>query len=184
MTERSCDEAFSSRLQQLSAVMKRRTAVYSAEEKALMVMLEGEQEEERRREQEKRGKKERERQLQRKRRADAMMFGGNSPWFNSSMIQSCVCVCVLRVCVCVFLYTCVCFIFYVSQMSFLPTLCCSPSDSITPRPSALCTLCYMSGWFSSSLHCGIITIIRQSYGSPNRTEQQFPERARFISASA
>ncbi|KAF1392529.1 hypothetical protein PFLUV_G00028960 [Perca fluviatilis] len=79
VTERSCDEAFSSRLQQLSAVMKRRTAVYSAEEKALMVMLEGEQEEERRREQEKRGKKERERQLQRKRRADAMMFGDELP---------------------------------------------------------------------------------------------------------
>ncbi|XP_031142710.1 programmed cell death protein 7 [Sander lucioperca] len=79
VTERSCDEAFSSRLQQLSGVMKRRTAVYSAEEKALMVMLEGEQEEERRREQEKRGKKERERQLQRKRRADAMLFGDELP---------------------------------------------------------------------------------------------------------
>ncbi|XP_034729764.1 programmed cell death protein 7 isoform X3 [Etheostoma cragini] len=79
VTERSCDEAFSSRLQQLSSVMKRRTAVYSAEEKALMVMLEGEQEEERRREQEKRRKKERERQLQRKRRVDAMLFGDELP---------------------------------------------------------------------------------------------------------
>jgi len=58
--------------------MNRRTAVYSVEEKALMVMLEGEQEEERRREQERRAKKERERKLQRKRRVDVMLFGGNS----------------------------------------------------------------------------------------------------------
>lgn len=76
-TERECDEAFSSRLEQLRCVMKRRTGIYSAEEKALMVMLEGEQEEERRREQEKQVKKEREKQLQRKRRVDAMLFGGN-----------------------------------------------------------------------------------------------------------
>lgn len=73
--ERDCDEAFSSRLEQLRSVMKRRTTLYSAEEKALMVMLEGEQEEERRREREHRVKKERERQLQRKRRVDAMLFG-------------------------------------------------------------------------------------------------------------
>ena len=77
VTEQECDEAFSSRLEQLRGVMKKRTAVYSAEEKALMVMLEGEQEEERRREREKRVKKERERHLQRKRRLDAMLFGGN-----------------------------------------------------------------------------------------------------------
>ncbi|KAK5935989.1 hypothetical protein CgunFtcFv8_021295 [Champsocephalus gunnari] len=78
-TERECDEAFSSRLEQLRCVMKRRTGIYSAEEKALMVMLEGEQEEERRREQEKQVKKEREKQLQRKRRVDAMLFGEEPP---------------------------------------------------------------------------------------------------------
>ncbi|XP_038557994.1 programmed cell death protein 7 [Micropterus salmoides] len=79
VTERDCDEDFSSRLEQLRRVMKKRTAVYSAEEKALMVMLEGEQEEERRREREKRVKKERERQLQRKLRVDAMLFGDEPP---------------------------------------------------------------------------------------------------------
>ncbi|KAK5874685.1 hypothetical protein PBY51_019612 [Eleginops maclovinus] len=78
-TERDCDEAFSSRLEQLRCVIKRRTGIYSAEEKALMVMLEGEQEEERRREQEKQLKKEREKQLQRKRRVDAMLFGEELP---------------------------------------------------------------------------------------------------------
>ncbi|KAM6949944.1 programmed cell death protein 7 [Lycodopsis pacificus] len=79
VTEQECDEAFSARLEQLRCVMKRRTAVYSAEEKALMVMLEGEQEEERRREQEKRMKKERERHLQRKRRVSDMLFGEDLP---------------------------------------------------------------------------------------------------------
>ncbi|XP_008296649.1 programmed cell death protein 7 [Stegastes partitus] len=74
-----CDQAFSSRLQQLRCVMKRRTAVYAAEEKALMVMLEGEQEEERRREQRRRVKKEKERQLQRKRTVDSMLFGEELP---------------------------------------------------------------------------------------------------------
>ncbi|XP_070764798.1 programmed cell death protein 7 [Enoplosus armatus] len=79
VTEPECDEAFSSRLEQLRGVMKKRTAVYSAEEKALMVMLEGEQEEERRREREKRVKKERERQLQRRRRVAAALFGDEHP---------------------------------------------------------------------------------------------------------
>ncbi|XP_042344135.1 programmed cell death protein 7 [Plectropomus leopardus] len=79
VTEPECDEAFSSRLEQLRSVMKKRTAVYSTEEKALMVMLEGEQEEERRREREKRLKKERERHLQRKRRVEAMLFGDELP---------------------------------------------------------------------------------------------------------
>lgn len=58
--------------------MKKRTTVYSAEEKALIVMLEGEQEEERRREKEKQVKKERDRQLQRKHRMDAVLFGGKT----------------------------------------------------------------------------------------------------------
>ncbi|KAM8893641.1 programmed cell death protein 7 [Spinachia spinachia] len=79
VTEQDCDEAFSSRLEHLRCVMKKRTVVYSAEEKALMVMLEGEQEEERRKEQEKRLKKERERHLQRKRSVSAMLFGEDLP---------------------------------------------------------------------------------------------------------
>lgn len=79
VTELQSDEVFSSRLEQLRTVMKKRTAVYSAEEKALMVMLEGEQEEERRREQERQARKERERQLQRKHRVDSMLFGEEFP---------------------------------------------------------------------------------------------------------
>ncbi|XP_023281292.1 programmed cell death protein 7 [Seriola lalandi dorsalis] len=79
VTEQDCDEAFGRRLEQLRSVMKRRTVVYSAEEKALMVMLEGEQEEERRRERERRVKKERERQLHRKHRVDVMLFGDELP---------------------------------------------------------------------------------------------------------
>lgn len=78
-TDQESDEAFSSRLEKLRSVMKKRTAVYSAEEKALMVMLEGEQEEERRRDLEKRLKKERERQLQRKHKVDGMLFGDEIP---------------------------------------------------------------------------------------------------------
>ncbi|XP_073320433.1 programmed cell death protein 7 [Pagrus major] len=79
ITEQECEQAFSSRLEQLRCVLKKRTAVYSTEEKALMVMLEGEQEEDRRREQEKRVKKERDRQLQRKHKVDAILFGDELP---------------------------------------------------------------------------------------------------------
>lgn len=79
VTELQNDEVFSSTLEQLRMVIKRRTVVYSAEEKALMVMLEGEREEERRRERERRVRKERERQLQRKHRVDSMLFGEEFP---------------------------------------------------------------------------------------------------------
>ncbi|KAE8296901.1 Programmed cell death protein 7 ES18 [Larimichthys crocea] len=78
ITEQECEESFSSQLQQLRGVLMKRTAVYSAEEKALMVMLEGEQEEEKRREREKQVKKERERQLHRKHTVDVMLFGDKS----------------------------------------------------------------------------------------------------------
>uniref|UniRef100_A0A3Q2UMI9 Programmed cell death 7 n=1 Tax=Fundulus heteroclitus TaxID=8078 RepID=A0A3Q2UMI9_FUNHE len=78
-TELQCDEVFSSQLEQLRSVVKRRTELYSAEEKALMVMLEGEQQEERRKEQERRAKKERARQLERKRSANSMLFGDELP---------------------------------------------------------------------------------------------------------
>ncbi|XP_069003325.1 LOW QUALITY PROTEIN: programmed cell death protein 7 [Embiotoca jacksoni] len=78
LTEPECDEAFVSSVDGLRKVMKRRTEVYAVEEKALLVMLEGEQEEERRREQERRGRRERERQLQRRRRLDSLLFGDDS----------------------------------------------------------------------------------------------------------
>ncbi|KAF7666756.1 hypothetical protein LDENG_00093750 [Lucifuga dentata] len=78
-TDPESDEAFSSQLEKLRSVMMKRMAVYSVEEKALMVMLEGEQEEERRREREKRQKKEKERHLRRKQQVDAMLFGDELP---------------------------------------------------------------------------------------------------------
>lgn len=74
--EKKCEEAFIRRLDQLSSVMKVRTSVYAAEEKALKVMLEGEHEEEKRREREKQLKKEKEKLLLTKRMVDAVLFGG------------------------------------------------------------------------------------------------------------
>lgn len=133
-TEQQCDEAFSSGLEHLRCVMKKRTAVYSAEEKALMVMLEGEQEEERRREQEKRLKKERERHLQRKRRVRAMLFGGN-PSVRSATLQLCN----------ASHHTGVVMPTFVSQRTCLLIPFCSPSQNITPRLSARCTLYSKSG---------------------------------------
>lgn len=78
VTEPECEEAFYSRLERLRSVLKSRTAVYAAEEKALKVMLEGEQEEERLREREKLAKSERDKWLQKKQSVDAMLFGGES----------------------------------------------------------------------------------------------------------
>ena len=68
---------FDKQLEQLRALIRKRTAVYGAEENTLRVMLEGEQEEERKKDLEKRQRKERERQLQKKREIEAMLFGGN-----------------------------------------------------------------------------------------------------------
>ncbi|CAJ1048686.1 LOW QUALITY PROTEIN: programmed cell death protein 7 [Xyrichtys novacula] len=79
VTEPECDDAFRERVEHLKSVIKQRTVVYCAEEKALRVMLEGEQEEERRREQERKWRKERERQLQRRNRAHAILFGEDLP---------------------------------------------------------------------------------------------------------
>nr|XP_046273932.1 programmed cell death protein 7 [Scatophagus argus] len=79
VTEQECDNTFSSHLEQLRCMLKRRTAVYSAEEKALMVMLEGELEEERKKDCEKQMKKEWERLLQRKHRVITMLFGDELP---------------------------------------------------------------------------------------------------------
>lgn len=78
VTELECEEAFYGRLEKLRSVLKSRTAVYATEEKALMVMLEGEQEEERMREREKQVKNEMDKWLQKKQSVDAMLFGGES----------------------------------------------------------------------------------------------------------
>ncbi|KAK1798536.1 hypothetical protein P4O66_006833 [Electrophorus voltai] len=77
--EKECDEVFERHVERLRGLIRKRTAIYGAEEKALRVMLEGEQEEERRREREKRLKKEKERLLLRKREIDAMLFGAELP---------------------------------------------------------------------------------------------------------
>ncbi|XP_040426271.1 programmed cell death protein 7 [Cygnus olor] len=71
----SADEAFESQVESLKTLLKNRTELYEAEERALRVMLEGEQEEERKREMEKKQKKEREKLLQQKREIDSKLFG-------------------------------------------------------------------------------------------------------------
>uniref|UniRef100_A0A8D0L7F0 Programmed cell death 7 n=1 Tax=Sphenodon punctatus TaxID=8508 RepID=A0A8D0L7F0_SPHPU len=71
----SADEAFENEIQKLKTLIKKRTELYEAEERALRVMLEGEQEEERKREKEKKQRKEREKLLQQKREMDCMLFG-------------------------------------------------------------------------------------------------------------
>ncbi|XP_049321425.1 programmed cell death protein 7 [Astyanax mexicanus] len=77
--EKECDEVFEGHLTRLRSLIKKRTAVYGAEEKALRVMLEGEQEEERKRDREKRLKKEREKLLLKKQEIDSMLFGAELP---------------------------------------------------------------------------------------------------------
>lgn len=74
--EKKSDEVFEAHLMRLRNLIRKRTAVYGAEEKALRVMLEGEQEEERKRERDKRQKKEKEQFQQKKREIDSMLFGG------------------------------------------------------------------------------------------------------------
>lgn len=75
---KASDDIFDGHLERLRSLIRKRTAIYAAEEKALRVMLEGEQEEERKRDREKRLKKEKEKLLQKKREVDAMLFGGNT----------------------------------------------------------------------------------------------------------
>ncbi|XP_053369373.1 programmed cell death protein 7 [Clarias gariepinus] len=77
--EKESDEVFEGHLMRLRTLIKKRTAVYGTEEKALRVMLEGEQEEERKRDHEKRQKKERDKLLQRKREINMMLFGAELP---------------------------------------------------------------------------------------------------------
>ncbi|XP_042327995.1 programmed cell death protein 7 [Sceloporus undulatus] len=71
----SADEAFENEVQSLRALIKKRTELYEAEERALRVMLEGEQEEERKRDLERKQRKEREKLLQQKREMDSKLFG-------------------------------------------------------------------------------------------------------------
>ncbi|XP_074863258.1 programmed cell death protein 7 isoform X2 [Carettochelys insculpta] len=71
----SADEAFEHHIQKLRTLIRKRTELYEAEERALRVMLEGEQEEERKREMEKKQKKEREKLLQQQRDIDSKLFG-------------------------------------------------------------------------------------------------------------
>ncbi|NWU91849.1 PDCD7 protein, partial [Upupa epops] len=71
----SADEEFETQVESLKTLLKSRTELYEAEERALKVMLEGKQEEERKREIEKKQKKEREKLLQQKLEIDSKLFG-------------------------------------------------------------------------------------------------------------
>lgn len=71
----SADETFEHHLQRLRKLIKKRSELYEAEERALRVMLEGEQEEERRRELEKKQRKEKEKLLLQKREIEYKLFG-------------------------------------------------------------------------------------------------------------
>ncbi|XP_049633919.1 programmed cell death protein 7 [Suncus etruscus] len=71
----SADETFEHHLQRLRKLMKKRSELYEAEERALRVMLEGEQEEERKRELEKKQRKEKEKILLQKREIESKLFG-------------------------------------------------------------------------------------------------------------
>ncbi|XP_067827527.1 programmed cell death protein 7 [Heptranchias perlo] len=69
------DETFEHHVERLRKLIKKRSDLYDAEERALRVMLEGEQEEERKRESEKKLKKEREKLEKQQREVESMMFG-------------------------------------------------------------------------------------------------------------
>lgn len=142
VTELECEEAFYGRLEKLRNVLKSRTTVYASEEKALMVMLEGEQEEERMREREKQVKNEMDKWLQKKQSVDAMLFGGESvlsvsntrdlklmcftPYHgkNETKKKSC---------------------FFFFQMGLLRLLFYKPLLTITARLNTHCILYYKSG---------------------------------------
>uniref|UniRef100_A0A8B9TFX0 Programmed cell death 7 n=1 Tax=Anas platyrhynchos TaxID=8839 RepID=A0A8B9TFX0_ANAPL len=83
----SADEAFESQVESLKTLLKNRTELYEAEERALRVMLEGEQEEERKREMEKKQKKEREKLLQQKREIDSKLFGDPDEFPLADLLQ-------------------------------------------------------------------------------------------------
>ncbi|XP_071424650.1 programmed cell death protein 7 [Pithys albifrons albifrons] len=83
----SADEAFESQVESLKTLLKTRTELYEAEERALRVMLEGEQEEERKREMEKKQKKEREKLLQQKLEIDSKLFGDPAEFPLAHLLQ-------------------------------------------------------------------------------------------------
>ncbi|XP_059808802.1 programmed cell death protein 7 [Hypanus sabinus] len=71
----SADENFEHHIERLRKLIKKRSDLYDAEERALRVMLEGEQEEERKRENEKKMKREREKLEKQQREVESMLFG-------------------------------------------------------------------------------------------------------------
>lgn len=77
----SADETFEHHLQRLRKLIKKRSELYEAEERALRVMLEGEQEEERKREFEKKQRKEKEKILLQKREIESKLFGDPRKFF-------------------------------------------------------------------------------------------------------
>ncbi|XP_064525284.1 programmed cell death protein 7 [Pseudopipra pipra] len=83
----SADEAFETQVESLKTLLKTRTELYEAEERALRVMLEGEQEEERKREMEKKQKKEREKLLQQKLEMDSKLFGDPAEFPLAHLLQ-------------------------------------------------------------------------------------------------
>ncbi|XP_054024730.1 programmed cell death protein 7 [Dryobates pubescens] len=83
----SADEAFETQVESLKTLLKNRTELYEAEERALRVMLEGEQEEERKRELEKKQKKEREKLLQQKLEIDSKLFGDPAEFPLAHLLQ-------------------------------------------------------------------------------------------------
>ncbi|NXP65334.1 PDCD7 protein, partial [Chloropsis cyanopogon] len=83
----SADEAFENQVESLKTLLKTRTELYEAEERALRVMLEGEQEEERKREMEKKQKKEREKLLQQKLEMDSKLFGDSAEFPLAHLLQ-------------------------------------------------------------------------------------------------
>ncbi|NXE12986.1 PDCD7 protein, partial [Lophotis ruficrista] len=83
----SADEAFENQVESLQTLLKKRTELYEAEERALRVMLEGEQEEERKREMEKKQKKEREKLLQQKLEIDSKLFGNPDEFPLAHLLQ-------------------------------------------------------------------------------------------------
>ncbi|KAM9124602.1 programmed cell death protein 7 [Pangshura tecta] len=83
----SADEDFERHIERLRTLIRKRTELYEAEERALRVMLEGEQEEERKREMEKKQKKEREKLLQQKRDIDSKLFGDPDEFPLNNLLQ-------------------------------------------------------------------------------------------------
>ncbi|XP_074150921.1 programmed cell death protein 7 [Sminthopsis crassicaudata] len=83
----SADEAFEHHVERLRKLIKKRTELYEAEERALRVMLEGEQEEERKRELERKQKKEKEKILHQKKEINSKLFGDPDEFPLSHLLQ-------------------------------------------------------------------------------------------------